>query len=238
MNFMGCFYFNNMISVDTVYQRVLAILNKEQRGFLTPQKFNLYANQVQLEILESYFYELEYYLKQKGNSTQVADMVDILQTKIAKFEADGVTTYSSNNHILPSDLYRLDLVLVNGIEANSLSRREHNFIKQSPIGKPSNDLPVYTETRIGIKVYGDVEIVTPVDVLYIRTPDKVEWVATVVDGDPLYNAGASTNFDLDPSEETDLVIRILRFAGVEVKDLSLYQVAATEEAQEDQIEKM
>ena len=33
------------VSVDTVYQRVLAILNKEQRGYVTPQEFNLFANQ-------------------------------------------------------------------------------------------------------------------------------------------------------------------------------------------------
>jgi len=31
------------VSVDTVYQRVLAIANKEQRGYITPQEFNLFA---------------------------------------------------------------------------------------------------------------------------------------------------------------------------------------------------
>jgi len=40
------------ISVDTVYQRVLAIANKEQRGFITPQEFNLFANQAQMDIFE------------------------------------------------------------------------------------------------------------------------------------------------------------------------------------------
>ena len=45
------------ISVDTVYQRVLAIANKEQRGYITPQEFNLMANQVQISIFESYFYD-------------------------------------------------------------------------------------------------------------------------------------------------------------------------------------
>ena len=45
------------ISVDTVYQRVLAIANKEQRGYITPQEFNLLANQAQIEIFESYFYD-------------------------------------------------------------------------------------------------------------------------------------------------------------------------------------
>ena len=32
------------ISADTVYQRVLALANKEQRGYVTPQEFNLLAN--------------------------------------------------------------------------------------------------------------------------------------------------------------------------------------------------
>ena len=37
-----------MVRVDTVYQRVLAIANKEQRGYITPLEFNLYANQAQI----------------------------------------------------------------------------------------------------------------------------------------------------------------------------------------------
>ena len=46
------------VSVDTVYQRVLAIANKEQRGYITPQEFNLLANQAQMEIFNEYFYDL------------------------------------------------------------------------------------------------------------------------------------------------------------------------------------
>ena len=30
-----------MVNIDTVYQRVLAIANKEQRGYITPLEFNL-----------------------------------------------------------------------------------------------------------------------------------------------------------------------------------------------------
>ena len=38
------------INVNTVYTTVLAILNKEQRGYLTPDEFNKVGTQVQLEI--------------------------------------------------------------------------------------------------------------------------------------------------------------------------------------------
>ena len=32
-----------MISIDTVYQRVLALANKEQRGYVTPLEYNLHT---------------------------------------------------------------------------------------------------------------------------------------------------------------------------------------------------
>ena len=46
------------VSIDTVYQRVLAFANKEQRGYITPQEFNIFAENAQLEIFEQYFYDL------------------------------------------------------------------------------------------------------------------------------------------------------------------------------------
>ena len=45
------------VTIDTVYQRVLALANKEQRGYITPQEFNLLANQAQISIFEQYFYD-------------------------------------------------------------------------------------------------------------------------------------------------------------------------------------
>ena len=47
-----------MSNINTVYQTVLALANKEQRGYITPQEFNLFAKQAQLDIFEQYFYDL------------------------------------------------------------------------------------------------------------------------------------------------------------------------------------
>ena len=43
------------VNIDTVYQKVLAIFNKEQRGYITPQEFNLFANRAQLDLFSSIF---------------------------------------------------------------------------------------------------------------------------------------------------------------------------------------
>ena len=46
------------INVDSVYQTVQALANKEQRGYITPQEFNLFANQAQQDMFEQYIYDL------------------------------------------------------------------------------------------------------------------------------------------------------------------------------------
>ena len=48
------------INVDQVYKTVLLIINKEQRGYLTPNEFNRLATQVQLEIIDGCFVALAF----------------------------------------------------------------------------------------------------------------------------------------------------------------------------------
>lgn len=232
------------VNVDTVYQRVLAILNKEQRGYLTPQNFNLFANQVQLDILESYFYDLETFLNVPGNDTSHADQVNILETKIAKFEDDASLTHSlgtNNVYPLPTDCYRLSNVLYQNNIVQRVTKKNLRYILASPLAKPSDSLPIFVEERQGIRIYGDAVFAdaskdADVTVDYIRTPANVVWAYTSVLGSAQYNASASVDFSLDPSEETDIIIGILALAGVEVKAVDIQNFAANEAASEGQQE--
>ena len=61
------------VSVNTVYSRVLVLANKEQRGYITPQEFNLLANQAQMKIFESYFYSKNLRNRQEPNRTNEVD---------------------------------------------------------------------------------------------------------------------------------------------------------------------
>ena len=69
------------VNIDTVYQKVLAIANKEQRGYITPQEFNLYANLAQQEIFEQYFYDLNQQARIPGNEYIHSDVDDILEAR-------------------------------------------------------------------------------------------------------------------------------------------------------------
>ena len=77
------------INVDTVYKTVLLILNKEQRGYMTPDEFNKTATQVQLEIFENYFENLNQQLRVQDNDSEYADRIKNLDEQIAVFKTTG-----------------------------------------------------------------------------------------------------------------------------------------------------
>ena len=227
------------VNVNTVYQRVLAITNKEQRGYITPQEFNYMANQAQLDIFEQYFYDLNQFARIPGNSTEYADMLDILQEKISIFEVTGAAV--AIGHTLPSNLYRLGSILYNGIEAEHLTEKEYSYIKKSPLSQPTADFPVYLRdgtTPNSILVYADnsnLQKVSDVTCNYIKKPSPVTWAANATVG--TYNDSASTHFELHESEETELVVKILALAGILLKDPQLYQIGSAEDVKNVQQEK-
>ncbi len=78
------------VSVDTVYQRVLALANKEQRGYITPQEYNLLANQAQMAIFESYFYHKnarEVADANKSKETDESNITELISTKLQPFRS-------------------------------------------------------------------------------------------------------------------------------------------------------
>ncbi len=370
------------VNIDTVYQRVLAIANKEQRGYITPQEFNLLANQVQMAIYEDYFYALDEMGERHGNDTEYADRLDNLNEKISifsmqdvelansggselttngefdsnilswttsnpdsgtiaweqagasnnydssisltqssgglivgvyqsvatvaaqqyvveayisgvtdggadapkyqvavtesagmsslgsetgyavagevvrfEFTAQGAASRiylynnSTNNaghvvkfgrisvkkksteYTLPSDLYRFGTLLVNNKEAEQVLPNELRYINAAPLTKPTTSRPIYTRKNLNaVNVYPET-ITSGITCNYVRKPSTAQWDYVVVSEKALYNATGSTHFELHPSEETYLVIRILELAGVVINKPGLAQIAANEEMQ-------
>jgi len=244
-----------MVNIDRVYQRVLAIANKEQRGYITPQEFNILANQAQMDIFEQYFYDINAFQKlQSINETIHADAVDILQEKIDHFEKFRQAVDMSNGAgvgILP-DYYRMGALYYKKenryYEIENVEQNEHHLYLGSPLTNPTATRPIYVrysgagdnqqnrERRI--QIY-PVTITSNVQCNYIARPAHVRWGYTIVNDEALYNSSATytTHFELHQSEETELVIKILSLAGVTIKDPTVMQVAMSEDAKKQQQEK-
>ena len=225
------------VSVDTVYQRVLAILNKEQRGYVTPQEFNLFANQAQMDLFEQYFYDINQFGRMHGNDTEFSDMLNILNEKIDIFEVTAAMTYAGAHWNPPVDLYRIGTLIYNDIEVERINKNEFLYINASPLLKPTDTRPIFVSSAAGYKVYGAAELTTGVTCNYIKRPATVVWCSNTVNGEAQYNSTLSINFPLHESEETELVMKILELAGISTRELQVYQIAAQEEARNTQQEK-
>ncbi len=176
-----------MVNVNTVYKTVLYILNKEQRGFITPDDFNTLGTQVQREIFEAYFEELNQQLRIPQNDSEYADRVTNLQEKIDIFNTSALCT-GANPFTLPNDVHRIGSFLYEGttldndIAVQKVGRAEYALLNSSPLTKPSKSYPVYVEETTGapsaaasqIVVYPNT-ITNRVRCNYLKAPVDPRW---------------------------------------------------------------
>ena len=104
-----------MVSINTVYQKVLAIANKEQRGYITPQEFNLFAGRAQMEIYNNYFHSIKMAEQKPKNQMLYADEIEMIEEKLQPFLVDSTINVapSSNTTLTPSASTPLDLSSLN-----------------------------------------------------------------------------------------------------------------------------
>ena len=232
-----------MISIDTVYQRVLALANKEQRGYITPLEYNLLANQAQQLIFEQYFYDLDQAKRIDTDTSSFSDMEELIGSKLSPFTENTTLT---NPNVFPRDpatqigtppsfgepdYYRTGRIYALDYEARRVSSNEFTSIKESRFhsyGLAKN--PIYRESTVfqqDIEVWNGRALESgEVTVELIRRPEKVEWGYDVISEKALYNASRSTNYQLHESEETELVYKILTLAGITIDKSGLSQVAS------------
>jgi hypothetical protein len=234
------------VLIDTVYQRVLSIANKEQRGYITPLEFNLMANQAQLKIFEQYFYDLDQAKRKPSDITTFSDMNELIKNKLVPFTSIqtvvGGNTYPTN--------YRTGKIyatLATGDREVRLSTlNDVRNILDSPFHRTALSIdPIYIESTTtgqditvfdGVAANGIFTGVVTCEI--VSEPAKVEWGYTVVMEKALYNAGTSINFMLHDSEETELVMKILETAGVIIQDPGVIQYADNEEMKQVQQQKI
>ena len=219
------------VSIDAVYQKVLTFANKEQRGYITPQQFNLFADMAQKEIFEQYFYDLNQIARAPGRSEEYSDYAHNLNEKVAIFEVDAAGSPNS----LAGNLYRLGTVRSNGREVEEVQQNELLYMNQSRLTAPNANRKVYVRT--GDKSITVTPTATNVGYTYVRVPSKPSWGYVVINERAMYDSSNTINFDLHQAEESELVYRILAFAGIAMQKPNLAQSAVALESAKQQQEK-
>jgi len=235
-----------MINVNTVYKSVLSILNKEQRGYLTPDEFNKLATQAQLNLLEMSFAEYNKFLSMDNLGRINAGYADLPEKIKEKIEVFYATADLGNSRVLPTNIFKLIDVnmLSKTVSLEEIDKNELSYMLSSPLTRPSADFPVYYKTTTaatgGTTIVISPEITDTVTVDYIKipTPPRFGYTINATYGTNIYDSTVynsstmsnttqgSTNFELHPSEESMLIIAILSMAGVVIKSTDITSFAA------------
>jgi hypothetical protein len=134
-------------------------------------------------------------------------------------------------------VHRLNTVTYNNIELQKLGRKEYYNIINSPLTKPTKSYPVYLQEGDSLKIQPvDIGLV---DISYISKPLEIKWGFEV---DPnlnvfVYDSSVATDFELHSSEQTEVILRILAYAGIVIRDPQVVQAATTQVQQQNINEK-
>lgn len=230
---------------------------------MTPDEFNKTATQVQLDIFEQYFDDLNQQLRVPQADYDYTDRQMNLDDKISTFKCLGNLSYSAGRFSLPTidtisgfgivyddapvgnnfAFYRLGTITYNDpdpiiypVEVERLQRDDFYEIQKSDLTMPSTYFPVYLYESGGIEIL-PISITSDVSCSFIRKPLNVEWNFTPGTlGQYVYSDSTSQNFELEPSEQVNVILRILQYSGIIIKDVQIIQ-AASAEIQQNEINK-
>ena len=242
------------INVNAVYKTVLLILNQQQRGYMTPDEFNKVATQAQLNIFERYEDDLNQMYRVPQNDTEYANRVKNIEDNLQFFQRTGTTTgvnpftlapgTTTYNGVAVTDtIYRLGSVIYQDAELSQYAQRNEILqILKSPLTQPTKSFPIYLYENNLLYVYPTTIINAAGELIsfsYLKTPADVVWGFGVGSlGQFEYSTGLSVDFELNISEQSNIIMRILSYAGVIINDPTIIQVAQGEIQQEEQNSKI
>lgn len=216
------------ITADEMYKIERLIINNNQNGNLTPEKFNLINNQAQFDYMEFLLGDFRRYAMGRPIPPVAWGMTARIRQSLTPFiqppttlNVDPVTGLTPN----PTDYEMWDAMYW------GIYRKRVKFIQQERLDSHINSTispvsrnPVFLSIYEGFQVY-------PVDIgstylSYIRTPRPIVWGYTLDgNGRPVYDPVTSSDPQWYRTDIIQIMVRALRMMGVNLQAAQVSQYA-------------
>lgn len=236
--------------INSVRNTVLAIINKNNYGYISPNDFNLFAKQAQLDLFDEYFYNYNQQINEENarlSGTGYANIKLGYEEVIDTFSVTSFLTQKTLNtsvYFLPSvtttgsDYYLLNKVLCYSAgnllgEAEKVTHSKITMLNNSLLTTPNTTFPAYTQEADSITIFPiSINSGSDVQAQYIRYPKDPKWTyITLYNGEPMFDQTAADyqDFELPVDDTNDLVAKILQYAGVSIREADVVQFGLTDE---------
>ena len=238
--------------INVIRNTVLSIVSKDNRGYVTPEEFNLFARQAQLEIFGQLMYDMANAINKQNArmfNDGYSDVPEQLHEVLDRFLVEDLLVYNvtlqkfyvpGDNPIQPNEpkpykIIRLDYD--DTVEVEKASPVKIKNLLSSNMGLVSEDYPVYILNEhgdgqtIGLQVYPNT-ITSNVTITYLRYPKDPKWTYSELSGgEPLFNPSKPDfqDFELPISESPRLIRLICQLAGVSIREAEVVAAMSSDE---------
>ncbi len=226
--------------INSVRNTVMSIINKDNNGYITPEEFNSFAKQAQLEIFTQYFFDFKNskVSDYKGEYTSgYSDITKQIDQTIDYFSENVPLVYDtpSQKFIMPAGWFLLNALYYNQKQIEHADQLKVYNLLQSNLTAPNELYPAYVMQGNEMTVY-PLTITSGVETYYVRYPYDPKWTYTLVNGSPLFNQSANDyqDFELTLSDFPKLVVKICEYAGTSIREQEVVANAKQEEMYMDQ----
>jgi len=240
--------------INSVRNTVLAIINKNNYGYISPSDFNLFAKQAQLDLFDEYFFNYNEQVNEENARLSGTGYANIKLGYEEVIDYFSVTefltqkTLGTSVYYLPSttttgsDYYLLNKVLCYSGgnllgEAEKVTHSKITQLNSSLLTAPNTTFPAYTQAGDSITVFPTtINSGSDVQAQYIRYPKDPKWTyVTLYNGEPLFDQTASDyqDFELPIDDTNDLVAKILQYAGISIREKDVFEFGKIDEQQQD-----
>tara|TARA_R110000782_G_scaffold191760_2_gene281594 strand:- start:2304 stop:3035 length:732 start_codon:yes stop_codon:yes gene_type:complete len=236
-----------MASVERVYKTLKDLVNKDQRGFITPAVFNQFASVAQMNVYNRLFDRMTRSSRMGQRPASSKESLEDLST----FTKQATLTLSSGITDKPSDFARAVTIntitnVILGVSQSNLVQIVYNTdhidrIINSDIMAPSDDAPVALISD-KIEVFPNTGTnITSIVLRYYKLPQGINpttqakttaqpsfGYTSAVTGVELYSAANSVDFELPEMYFTDLIDEVAELIGVSLRDKDVFSYASSE----------
>ncbi len=179
-----------------------------------------------------------------ASGVQVGDVVGNITTNttaiVTNVNSSSILTLDANIFLATGNQYVIyDDSVVN--EAEKVTHSKITMLNNSLLTAPSTMFPAYTQEEPTLSLFPvSVNTIGAVQCQYIRYPKDPKWTyVNLIGGEPSFDQSQPDfqDFELSISDEPTLVLKILQYAGMSIRELQAVQFGQGLENFEDQQEK-